>query len=81
MFTIKTENFYEDFYRYKKLFDFSNNPKDSKYYNNSKNLVLGKMKVEACSLLIKGFSGLKHKIYTFITEDNHKSKCINKKCC
>ena len=37
---IEEENFYED----KELFDFSNYPKDSKYYNTAKNLVVGKRK-------------------------------------
>ena len=38
MYKIGAENVYEDFYN-----DFSNYPKDSKYYNNSNNLVLDKI--------------------------------------
>ena len=44
MHKIEVENVYEDFYKNKELFDFSNNPKDSKYYNNENNVVVGKMK-------------------------------------
>ena len=40
------------------LFDFSTYPKDSKYYKNVNNLVVGKMKDETWSLPIKGFLGL-----------------------
>ena len=58
----------------KKLFDFSNYPKDSKFYNNTNNLVVSKMKNETCGLSIKCFVILKSKIYNFITEDNHESK-------
>ena len=52
----------------KKLFSFSNYPKDSKYYNNANNLAVAKMKCETC------FVALKSEMHTFITEDNHESK-------
>ena len=68
------ENVYESRYKNKPLFEYSNYPKDSKYYSNTNNLVVGKMKHESCGMPIKVFVGLKSKIYTFITEDNHKSK-------
>ena len=58
----------------KKLFDFSNYWKDWKFYNNSNNLVVGKMRDETCGVPIKGFVGLKSKIYTLITEEKHESK-------
>ena len=32
MYKIEAENHYEDFYKDKELFDFSNYPKDSKNY-------------------------------------------------
>ena len=59
--------------------DFSNYPKDSKYCNSASNLVMGKMKDETmkdetCCVPIKVFEWLKSKMYTFMTEDNHKSK-------
>ena len=34
------------------------------------------MKDETCGVIVKGFVELKPKIYTFITEDNHKSKKV-----
>ena len=70
MYKIEAENVYENFYKDKDLFDLSNYPKDTKYYNNSNNLVAGKMKGYTCSAPIKGFLGLKSKMYTFITEGN-----------
>ena len=33
MYKIEAENVYEDFYKDKELFEFSNLPKDLKYYN------------------------------------------------
>ena len=44
-----------------------------KHYNNTNNLVVGKIRNKTCVMSIKYFVGLKSKIYTFITEDNHKS--------
>ena len=55
MYKIESENFLENFYKDKELFDFSKYPKDSKYYNNAKNLVAKKMKDETCDMSIKGF--------------------------
>ena len=49
-------------------------PKDSKYYIVANNVVVGKMKDETGGVLIKGFVGLKSKMYTLITEDNHECK-------
>ena len=50
VYKIEAENVYEDFYKDKELFDFGNYPKDSKYYNNAINLVVGKMKDETYGL-------------------------------
>ena len=44
MYEIKTEDVYEDFSNDKETFDFSNYSVQSKYYNNSNKLVVGKMK-------------------------------------
>ena len=55
MYKFEAEIVYEDHYKDKDLFDFSNYPNNSKYYNNANNLVVGKMKNEACGVLIKGF--------------------------
>ena len=74
MYKIEPENIFEDFWKDKDLFDFSNYPKDSKYYNNSDNLVETKMKDETCGVPIKDFEGLKSKMCTSTTEDNHESK-------
>ena len=51
-YKIEAENVYEDFYKDKTLFHFSSYPKDSKYYNNEKNFLVGKMEDETCSMPI-----------------------------
>ena len=45
MYEIKTEDVYEDFSCNKEMFDFSNYLTTSKYYDDSNNLIIGKMKV------------------------------------
>ena len=42
----EAQNVYEEFYKYKELFDFSNFKEDSKYYNNANNLGVGKREDE-----------------------------------
>ena len=44
MYEIKTEDVYEDFNKDKEMFNFSNYSADSKYYNDSNKLAVGKMK-------------------------------------
>ena len=46
VYKIKTENVYEDFYQYKNLFDFSDYPLDSKFFNPANKKVIGKIKDE-----------------------------------
>ena len=59
MYKIEAENIYVGFYIDKELFDCSNYLKNAKFYNNSNNLVIVKVKNETCGMPIKGFVGLK----------------------
>ena len=47
----------------KEMFDFSNYLTKSKYYNNSKKLIIGKMKDETGGVAIEEFVELKPKLY------------------
>ena len=62
------------------MFDFSNYSIESKYYDNSKKLVLGKMKDEIGGVAIEEFVGLKPKMYSFLVDNNEhkKAKCVNR---
>ena len=57
-YEIKSEDVYEEFFKHKHLFDFSNFSKDSKFYNGQNKMVIGKMKVEHKGIPIKNFDGL-----------------------
>ena len=46
-YEIKSENVYEEFFKWKDLFDFSNYSKDSKFFDETNKKVIGKMKDES----------------------------------
>ena len=48
----------------KEMFDFSNYLTKSKHYNNSKKLIIGKMKDETGDVAIEEFLELKPKLYS-----------------
>ena len=45
-YEIKSKNVYEQFFKWKDLFDFSNYSKDSMFFNETHKKVIGKMKYE-----------------------------------
>ena len=59
-YIIETENVNEDFYKDK---DFSNFPKESKYYDDLNNLIVDKMKDETCIVPIIGSVTLKSEMH------------------
>ena len=63
-YEIKSENVYEEFFKWKDLFDFSNYSKDSKFFDDTNKKVIGKMKDEYGGVIIDEFIGLKAKMYS-----------------
>ena len=63
-YEIKSENVYEEFFKWKDLFDFSNFPKDSKIFNETNKKVIGKMKDEFGRVIVIEFVGLKSKMHS-----------------
>ena len=68
-FEIKSENIYEEFFRWKDLFDFSNYPKDSNILNETNKKIIGKMKDEFGGAIVEEFVGLKSKMYSVKKND------------
>ena len=58
-YEIKSEDVYEEFFKHKHLFDFSNYPKDSKFFDQANKKVIGKMKDVSEGKIIDEFVGLK----------------------
>ena len=63
-YEIKSENVYEEFFRWKDLFDFSNYSKDLKFFDETNKKVIGKMKDEFGGVIVIEFVGLKSKMYS-----------------
>ena len=80
MYEIKTEGAYEDFSSNKEMFDSSKYLTKPKYYHNTKKLVIEKIKDETGCVVVKGFVGLKPKIYSFLVDNNEHetAKGVNK---
>ena len=63
-YKIKSENVYEESFKWKDLFDFSNYSKDLKFFNETNKNVIGKMKDEFGGVIVDEFGGLKSKMYS-----------------
>ena len=63
-YEIKLENVYEEFFKWKNLFDFSNYPKDSKFFDSPNKKVIGKMKDVFAGVIVTEFVALKSKMYS-----------------
>ena len=74
MYEIKTEDVYEDFSSNKEMFDFSNYSAKPRYHDDSKKLVIEKIKNETRSVATEEIFGLKPKMYSFLLDDNNKHK-------
>ena len=72
-YEIKSEDVYEEFFKHKHLFDFSNYPKDSSFFDLTNKKVIGKMKDESEVKIIDGFVELKSKMYSMVSDDGKES--------
>ena len=72
-YEIKSKNVYEEFFKWKDLFDFSNYSKDSKFYDDANKNVIGKMRDEYGGVIIDEFIGLKSKMYSIKKKDGRES--------
>ena len=70
---IKSEDVYEEFFKHKHLFDFSNYPEDSKFFDQANKKVIGKIKDESEGKIINKFVGLKSKMYSMFSDDGKES--------
>ena len=68
-YEIKSEDVYEEFFKRNDLFDFSNFSKDSKFYDNQNEMVVGKMKIVHRRIPINKFVGSKSKMHSMLSDD------------
>ena len=69
----KSEDVYEEFFKHKHLFDCSNYPKDSSFFDETNKIVIGKMKDESEGKIIDEFVGLKSKMHFMKNIDGKES--------
>ena len=55
----KSDEVYEELFKHKHFFDFSNYPKDSKFFDEANKNVIGKMMDEFKEKMVAEFFGLK----------------------
>ena len=58
-YKIKSENVYEELFKWKDLFDFSHYSNDSKFFDKTNKKIIGKMKDEFGGVIVDEFVGLK----------------------
>ena len=81
VYVLKTEDVYESFYKRKNLFNFSNYPQHSQFFDFVNKKVFGRMKDELKGKIISEFVRLKSKMYSLIavdSEENKKTKGVNR---
>ena len=74
IFEIETNDVYEDFYKNKNLFDFSDYPKDSQFFDHANKKVIGKMKDKLKGKISGEFVGLNSKMYSLVIEGSEEIK-------
>ena len=72
-YEIESKDVYEELCKHKRLFDFSNYPKDSKFFGQANKKVVGKMKDESEGKIIDEFVGLKSKMHSMKNIDGKES--------
>ena len=70
-YEIEADDVYQDFWKDKHLFDNSDYPKNSPFFDDSNKKVIGKFKDEAAGIPIVEFVGLRSKMYSYM-KDNEK---------
>ena len=79
-YEIKSEDVYEEFFKHKHFFVFSNYPEDSKFFDQANKKVIGKMKDESEGKIIDEFVGLKSKMYSMkniVDKESNRAKRVN----
>ena len=62
-YEIKSKSIYEEFFKWKDLFDFSDYSKDSRFFKETNKKVIGKIKDQFGGVVVTEFVGLKSKVH------------------
>ena len=72
-YEVKSEDFYEEVFKHKHLFDFRNYPEDSKFFDETNKKVICKMKDAFEGKIVDEFVGLKSKMHSMKSIDRKES--------
>ena len=72
-YEVKSEDFYEEVFKHKHLFHFSNYPEDSKFFDETNKKVICKMKDAFEGKIVDEFVGLKSKMHSMKSIDRKES--------
>ena len=73
-YEIEADDVYQDFWKDKHLFDNSDNPKSSPFFDTTNKKVIGKFKDEASGTPIVEFVGLRSKMYSYMKDNKQGSR-------
>ena len=73
-YEIEADDVYQDFWKDKHLFDNSDYPKNSPFFDDSNKKVIGKFKDEASGIPIVEFVGLRSKMYSYMKDNKQGSR-------
>ena len=73
-YEIEADDVYQDFWKDKNLFDNSDYPKNSLFFDDSNKKVIGKFKDEASGIPIVEFVGLRSKMYSYMKDNKQGSR-------
>ena len=73
-YEIQAEDVYQDFWNDRHLFDNSDYPESSPYFDKTNKKIIGKFKDEAAGVPITEFIGLKSKMYSYVKENQKGGK-------
>ena len=73
-YEIEAKDVYSDFWKDKHMFDNSDYPESSPYFDKTNKKVIGKFKDEAAGITITEFVGLRSKMYSYIKDNRTGGK-------
>ena len=73
-YEIQAEDVYQDFWNDRHLFDNSDYPESSPYFDKTNKKIIGKFKDEAAGVRITEFIGLRSKMYSYVKENQTGGK-------
>ena len=73
-YEIETQDIYEELWQDRNLFDNSDYPKDSKFFDSTNKKVIGKFKDEAAGMPIVEFIGRRSKMFSYVTDNGKNEK-------